>query len=130
MTLGLNSDQVVAITGVLTFCGGVITWVLKNKDAAQEAEIKAMKERFRELGNNLTTAWTKIDTLRDDRGLLWTRAEQERFETKIENTTKDLRSEIRTDLETLGTRLSSDLTNLGNRFDNTVRELMKGKING
>lgn len=117
MTLGLNSDQVVAITGVLTLSGGVIAWVLKNRDAAQAVEIATVKK-------SLEAAWSKIDQMRDDRALLWTRAEQERFEAKIETTTRDLRSEIRQDLETLGTRLSGDLANLGNRLDNSIRELM------
>ena len=117
MTLGLNPDQIVAITGVLTFCGGVIAWVLKGRDEAQQVKIDALKK-------SLEAAWLKIDTMRDERSLYWTRLEQERFEVKIETTTKDLRSEIRQDLETLGARLSGDLANLGNRLDNSIRELM------
>jgi hypothetical protein len=124
MTLGLSSDQVVAICAVLGVAGTVIAWVLRNKDAAQELEIKTMKERQADLKSNLDTAWRKIDELREGRGAMWTRVEQKEFENKIETTTKDLRSEIRADLETLGSRLSGDLANLGNRLDNSIRELM------
>lgn len=127
MTLGLSSDQVVAICAVLGILGTVGAWVLRNKDAAQEQEIKTLKERQAELKSNIDTCWRKYDDLREGRAALWTRAEQKEFETKIETTTKDLRSEIRADLETLGSRLSNDLAQLGNRLDNTVRELMRAK---
>ncbi len=138
MTLGLNSDQVVAVCAVLGVCGGVVAWLLKNKDAAQGAQMaaqgEAIAEKFRQsdayqrdLKSNLDTAWRKIDDLRDERARLWTRVEQKEFETKIEANTKDLRSEIRNDLESLGTRLSADLANLGNRLDNSIRELMGQK---
>lgn len=127
MTLGMSADGVMAVCGVLGITGTVIAWVLKNKDAAQELQAKALEDSMDEHKKNLDAAWKKIDDLRDGRALLWTRTEQKEFEAKIETTTKDLRSEIRNDLESLGTRLSADLANLGNRLDNSIRELMKAR---
>lgn len=138
MNLGVSADGVMAVCGIITIAGGVIAYLLQQKDKAQEVEMAAFKKaitlkdseverRIEELKANIDTAWRKVDILRDERNGLWTREEQARFEVKIETTTKDLRSEIRSDLETLGTRLSGDLANLGNRLDNSIRELMRAK---
>jgi hypothetical protein len=98
--------------------------LIKLKDEAQSMKQEAGARETERLAEGLRSAWLKIDKLRDERATLWTRAEHEAFEVRCEQADKELRNEIRADLESLGRRLSTDLANLGNRLDNTVRDLL------
>lgn len=120
MTMGFTADQVIAVTGVVTFVGGaavtVAGWLLHQKDKAQEVAMTAQDKEVARLAASVTASWAAIDKLKEEKVAYLTRADHERW-----------RLEMKSDMEKLGQRLVDEIEKVSKDFRADINRVMATK---
>ena len=107
----VHASHVGVGSGIATLAFGVARWAFRGYVDAQskllEAKDAAQARQIEDLERGLKAAWAIIDRLKDERSILWTRADHQAWEASIKADNRALRDEIRQDLKSLGEAMLS-----------------------
>ena len=120
-------DGVLAICASITVIGGVLVWLLNQKDKAQQVELDRIKDDItardkytcldmQRITDSLKKSWEVIDRLKEERAQFWTREEHEKWRA-------EMKAEVRFDVSDLGTRLIREMETHNSRFREEVAKL-------
>lgn len=119
--MNVTLNDVVAGVTILSLVGsavvGIVGWFLHERDVTQQKEMDRLEAM-------LKAAWADIDLLKAEKSTYLTRQDHMVWREESRRDNESLRSEVKSDIAALGTRLIREIDVVSKRFTEDITRIM------